>query len=242
MYRKKTQCMWCKTYIDWVARWCHKWSIISPSLNLYLSLSHSLSPTLRCVANDMTRWEIFPSLLIGTTRRTSIYIYILLLATFWQHSVAWEKMHFTWFSRRAGFSPTRHQILPSPRRGSGQNTVRSWEKTPSPGKPCEMHIIAPSLLLPPNKLIKCFSCGQMGHTQAHCPKPDSTLPFKPPGWNSRMINYSGTFWKKKKKLRIDLKWRKMRSKVIFGHPKWARNAIESDFRSSKMAAGGHFKM
>ena len=24
----------------------------------------------------------------------------------------------------------------------------------------------------------------------------------------------------KKKLRIDLKWREMRSKVIFGHPKW----------------------
>ena len=63
------------------------------------------------------------------------------------------------------------------------------------------------------------------------------------------------------KLRIDLKWREMRSKVIFGHPKWpwrpfcdkiskkikvaywsemARNAIKSDFRSSKMAAGGHF--
>ena len=31
--------------------------------------------------------------------------------------------------------------------------------------------------------IKCFSCGQMGHTQARCPKPDSTVPFKPPGWN-----------------------------------------------------------
>ena len=71
------------------------------------------------------------------------------------------------------------------------------------------------------------------------------------------------FWKKIKtrKLRIYLKWREMRSKVIFDHPKWtpaailrqnfkkikvaywsemARNAIESHFRSSKMAAGGHF--
>ena len=31
--------------------------------------------------------------------------------------------------------------------------------------------------------------------------------------------------KKKNKLRIDLKWRKMRSKVIFGHPKWPPAAI-----------------
>ena len=46
----------------------------------------------------------------------SIYIYILLLATFWQHSLAWEKMHFTWLSMRDGFS-----------------------NTPSHGKPCEMH-------------------------------------------------------------------------------------------------------
>ena len=59
----------------------------------------SFSPMLRCVANDMNRWEIFPSLLIGT----SIYIYVLLLATFWQHSVSWEKMHFTRFSRKYGF-------------------------------------------------------------------------------------------------------------------------------------------
>ena len=61
------------------------------------------------------------------------------------------------------------------------------------------------------------------------------------------------------KLRIDLKWREIDSKMIFGHPKWppaailwnlknkvvywsemARNAIESDFRSSKMATGSHF--
>ena len=66
---------------------------------------------------------------------------------------------------------------------------------------------------------------------------------------------------KKWKLCIDLKWRKIPSKVIFGHTKWprqpicennfknmkvaywsemARNAIESDFRSSKMAPDGHF--
>ena len=52
----------------------------------------------------------------------------------------------------------------------------------------------------------------------------------------------------------------MRSKVNFGHPKWttaaimskikkkkvvypseiARNAIENEFRTSKMGAGGHF--
>ena len=30
---------------------------------------------------------------------------------------------------------------------------------------------------------------------------------------------------KKIKLRIDLKWREMRSKVIFGHPKWLPAAI-----------------
>ena len=31
--------------------------------------------------------------------------------------------------------------------------------------------------------VKCYSCGQFGHTQARCPKPDSTLPYKPAGWN-----------------------------------------------------------
>ena len=36
---------------------------------------------------------------------------------------------------------------------------------------------------------------------------------------------------KKKKLRIDLKWREMRSKVIFGHPKWPPVAIlQTKFR------------
>ena len=32
--------------------------------------------------------------------------------------------------------------------------------------------------------VKCFSCGQMGHTQARCPKLDQSLPFQPDRWNS----------------------------------------------------------
>ena len=32
---------------------------------------------------------------------------------------------------------------------------------------------------------KCFSCGQLGHTQVRCPKPDSSLPFRPSGWMDR---------------------------------------------------------
>ena len=35
--------------------------------------------------------------------------------------------------------------------------------------------------------------------------------------------------KKNKKLRIDLKWREMHSKVIFGHPKWPK----SDFQNGR---------
>ena len=65
----------------------------------------------------------------------------------------------------------------------------------------------------------------------------------------------------KKIICIDLKWPEMWSKVNFGHPKWptaailskiskqikvvyrsemARNEIESDFRTSKIATGSHF--
>ena len=68
-------------------------------------------------------------------------------------------------------------------------------------------------------------------------------------------------FQKKMKLHIDLKWPEMRSKVNFGHPNWPtsailskiskkikvayrcemdRNEIESDFGTSKMAAGSHF--
>ena len=39
---------------------------------------------------------------------------------------------------------------------------------------------------------------------------------------------------KKLKLRIDLKWREMRSKVIFGHPKWPPAAILREYYPKKI--------
>ena len=61
------------------------------------------------------------------------------------------------------------------------------------------------------------------------------------------------FWEKKWKLRFDLKWREMQTKINFGHPKWppaaifwkkmklvfsselTRNTNEKEFRTSKMS-------
>ena len=39
------------------------------------------------------------------------------------------------------------------------------------------------------------------------------------------MSAGGHLAKKKKKIRIDLKWPEMRSKVNFGHPKWPTAAI-----------------
>ena len=36
--------------------------------------------------------------------------------------------------------------------------------------------------------IKCFSCGQFGHMQTRCPRPDYSLPFKPAGWQLQSDN------------------------------------------------------
>ena len=46
------------------------------------------SPMLRCVANDMNRWEIFPSLLIGTIifkMAAAVSLLLLQIGLFWQH-------------------------------------------------------------------------------------------------------------------------------------------------------------
>ena len=47
----------------------------------------------------------------------------------------------------------------------------------------------------------------------------------------------GHFVKNLKKIRMDLKWPEMPSKMNFGHPKWPpkKNAIECEFQTSKMA-------
>ena len=94
--------------------------------------------------------------------------------------------------------------------------------------------------------------------------PKWPIDLKWPEMQSKMIFEHPKFCKKfhkKIKFRIDKKWPEMRSKVNFGYPKWpttaslskisnknkvayrsemARNAIESEFRTSKMGAGGHF--
>ena len=108
---------------------------------------------------------------------------------------------------------------------------------------------------------KWFSVIQNGHRQPLFEKNQSCVLI----WNGEKCDRKWfsviqngrrqPFCETKKKLHIDLKWREMRSKVIFGHPKWppaailwnkkkvahwsemARNAIKSDFQSSKMAAG-----
>ena len=45
----------------------------------------------------------------------------------------------------------------------------------------------------------------------------------------RSSKMAGGHFVKNLKLRIDLKWREMRSKVIFGHPKWRRPFGENKF-------------
>ena len=36
--------------------------------------------------------------------------------------------------------------------------------------------------------IKCFSCGEFGHMQGRCPRPDASLPFRPAGWHLQSDN------------------------------------------------------
>ena len=36
--------------------------------------------------------------------------------------------------------------------------------------------------------IKCFSCGEFGHMQSRCQKPDATKPFRPAGWHLQSDN------------------------------------------------------
>ena len=42
--------------------------------------------------------------------------------------------------------------------------------------------------------VKCFSCGQFGHMQSRCPRPDASLPFKSAGWLSPIEQSSTERW------------------------------------------------
>ena len=57
-------------------------------------------------------------------------------------------------------------------------------QTPSPRSSPNMDYRAPFRPRDYSR-TKCFSCGQLGHTQVRCPKPDSSLPFRPSGWVDR---------------------------------------------------------
>ena len=96
-----------------------------------------------------------------------------------------------------------------------------------------------------------FSVIQNGRRRSFWKKKKASNAIQSDFWSSKMAASSHFV---KKKLLIDLKWREMWSKVIFGHQKWPpaailwkkkvaywsemlRNAIKSDFRSSKMGGG-----
>ena len=75
---------------------------------------------------------------------------------------------------------------------------------------------------------KWFAVIQNGRRQPFCEKKIKVAYWSEMARNAIKIDFRSSkmpFCEKKLKLRIDLKWREMRSKVIFGHPKWPPAAI-----------------
>ena len=79
---------------------------------------------LRCVAND--RYEQVGDISISADWHQYIHLRIII-----GNILATQRSIYHGFPGEMEFSPTRHKILPSALRGSGQDTVSSWEKTPS---------------------------------------------------------------------------------------------------------------
>ena len=78
-------------------------------------------------------------------------------------------------ARRMGY-----EMRPIARRSDNNRQTPNPQRTPS------QNYRAPFRPGRDYSKVKCFNCGQMGHTQARCPKPDQSLPFRPDRWNSQL--------------------------------------------------------
>ena len=107
----------------------------------------NFSPMLRCVANDMNRWKIVPSLLIDASiiiMAFTVSLFLLQFGMFWQHkrcSMGENAFHMVFQERWVFSHSSPNPALPATRLWEGYGELVG-ENSISPGKPCEMHIIS----------------------------------------------------------------------------------------------------
>ena len=97
-----------------------------------------------------------------------------------------------WNTRRAAeppLSPELQQMFTLARRMGYEmrpiaRRLDAPRQTPGPQSSPNMEYRAPFRPRDYSR-TKCFSFGQLGHTQVRCPKPDSSLPFRPDRWIDR---------------------------------------------------------
>ena len=95
--------------------------------------------------------------------------------------------HSQWTGRGAtepNMSPSLQQMFALARRMGYEmrpitRCTGATRQTPSAPRLAGQGYRAPFRPVRDYSKVKCFSCGNMGHTQARCPKPNSSLPFRP---------------------------------------------------------------